>query len=97
FSCGGSSSASAGTSLPQDAGTGHSQPAVDVSFQGNIGPYATAIVRSDDPAALETWLTDNQYYVSPEASQIIQQYVAAGNFFVALRLRSGHGVDEIQP
>jgi len=98
FGCGSSTAASAGVSPPAgDNGMHASGPNIDVSFQGNIGPYETVVVRSDDAAALETWLNDHKYFVSPQASQIIQQYVATQSYFVALRLQSGHGVDEIQP
>ncbi|HEY4183872.1 MAG TPA: DUF2330 domain-containing protein [Polyangia bacterium] len=96
--CGGSSSASSGASHSADAGAvGGAQPTVDVAFRGNVGPYDVAIVKSDDPTALETWLTDNQYFVSPDAATIIDEYVATQNYFVALRLQSGKDVDEIQP
>jgi len=97
FACGGASSSATANpgGGPQDAGKG--PHAVDVAFRGNVGPYETAIVRSDDPQALETWLVDNQYYVSPEASQIITGYVNTGSYFVALRLQQGRDVTEIQP
>ena len=95
--CAASSEATAGGPSVGDGGTRAPGASIDVSFQGNIGPYETVVVRSDDPAALEAWLNDHQYFVSPQASQIIQQYVATQSYFVALRLRSGHGVDEIQP
>ena len=97
FGCGGSSRATAGApSGAVDAG-GSKGPGVDVAFRGNVGPYDSAIVRSDDPAALEAWLIANQYFVSPEASQIIATYVATGSYFVALRLQMGRDVTEIEP
>ena len=97
FGCGGSSSATAGDSKgAADAGV-RTGPAVDVTFQGNIGPYESVVVRSDDATALETWLDAHGYFVSPEASQIIQQYVATQSYFVALRLQANRTVDEIQP
>ena len=98
FGCGGSVSESAGVAPPGGYDGGNaSAPTIDVSFHGNIGPYDTVVVRSDDAGALETWLNENKYFVSPQASQIIQKYVATQSYFVALRLQSGHGVDEIQP
>jgi len=72
-------------------------PTVDVSFHGNVGPFDAAVIRSDNAAALEDWLAEHKYFVTPEASKIIQTYVAKGTFFVALRLQSGHDVNEIQP
>jgi hypothetical protein len=97
FACGASGdSASFVPQGSQDGAVGHT-PTVDVSFQGNIGPYESAVIRSDDAGALETWLVDHGYFVSPEASQIIQQYVATQSYFVALRLRAGQDVTEIKP
>jgi len=98
FGCGAAAEDTAGVNPPRgDDGMHGSAPAIDVSFQGNIGPYETVVVRSDDATALEAWLNEHNYFVSPQASQIIQQYVATQSYFVALRLQSGRGVDEIQP
>jgi hypothetical protein len=96
FACGGSAAESAAPGGTHDGDAGHT-PTVDVSFRGNIGPYESAVIRSDDAGALETWLVDQGYFVSPEASQIIQQYVATRSYFVALRLRAGQDVSEIRP
>src|SRR4051794_6825087 len=72
FGWGGSSEATSGAPSVGDGGTRAPGASIDVSFQGNIGPYETVVVRSDDPAELEAWLNDHQYFVSPQASQIIQ-------------------------
>ncbi|MEP6652991.1 MAG: DUF2330 domain-containing protein [Myxococcales bacterium] len=94
--CMGGSSAAAGASAPGSI-PGPGGPVVDVAFHGNVGPYESAVIRSDDAQALESWLTAHQYFVSPEASQIIKQYVDTGSYFVALRLQMGREVSEIQP
>src|SRR5580765_3683198 len=64
---------SAGFGNVADAGTG---PSVEVIARGSTGPYDYVIVRSEDGATLRTWLTTNNYYVSPEAAQIVDNYVA---------------------
>src|SRR6185436_16112563 len=84
---GGSAESSAGPRGNFDGGQAGSP--VDVSFHGNVGPFDAAVVRSTDATALETWLTEHMYFVTPEASKIIQTYVAKGTYFVALRLQSG--------
>jgi hypothetical protein len=68
-----------------------------VLSRANVGPYDAAVLRSDDPAALRGWLTNNSYFVSDEAAKIIDTYVAEHSFFVALRLQNGRDVKEIQP
>jgi MYXO-CTERM domain-containing protein len=70
---------------------------VEVAFRGNVGPYDSSVVRSDDPAALKTWLTTNGYFVSDASSAIIDDYVAAHSYFVALRLQQGKDTSAIQP
>jgi hypothetical protein len=73
---------------------------VSVAFRGDVGPYDAAVIKStdrNDPKPLLDWLTENKYYVSPEATQLIAQYVLEDKYFVAIRLLSGTGVKEIQP
>lgn len=72
-------------------------PPVNVSFQGAVGPYETAILNSDDADALRTWLIDNGYDVPEEAAALIDPYVAEDNWFVALKLLSESDVGDLQP
>jgi hypothetical protein len=77
--------------------TGTAGPSVQVSFQGAVGPFDAAVIKSDDPTALKTWLTDNGYTVSDAAAALIDTYVRENKFFVALKLLNGVGVNQIQP
>lgn len=53
--CGGSGeSATNGAPKGADAGTAGHAPTVDVSFQGNIGPYESVVLQSDNAGALES-------------------------------------------
>jgi MYXO-CTERM domain-containing protein len=70
---------------------------VQIAFQGAVGPFDSAVVKSDDPTALKTWLTTNGYTVTDGASAIIDQYVREMKYFVALKLLNGMGVSSIQP
>ncbi|HEY7376802.1 MAG TPA: DUF2330 domain-containing protein [Polyangia bacterium] len=70
---------------------------VTVVSQGAVGPFDTAVVKSDDPTALKTWLTSNEYVVTDAASALIDAYVRENKYFVALRLLNGVGVKSIQP
>jgi hypothetical protein len=72
-------------------------PSVEVAFRGNVGPYDSAVIRSDDPTALKTWLMTNGYFVSDQASRVVDDYVAAHSYFVALRLQQGKDTTAIQP
>jgi hypothetical protein len=55
------------------------------------------VIHSTDPEALKQWLRDNMYYVSPEASGLIDVYVAENKYFVALKLLNGQDVQSIRP
>src|SRR5436190_11741063 len=72
-------------------------PSVQVSFQGAVGPFEAAVIKSDDPTALKKWLTDNGYVVTDAASGLIDAYVRENKYFVALKLLNGVGVRQIQP
>jgi len=75
-----------------DAGT-----AVDVLRREVVGPYETVQLKSEDPAALESWLTQNGFNIPDDVKPVIQQYVAEKFNFLALRLRPGEGVQSMRP
>jgi hypothetical protein len=89
FGFGGSRASAAGPSV--DAG------AVAVLQEQVVGPYMTAVVRSEDPAALRTWLRDNGYSVPTAIEPVLDYYVSQRMDFVALRLRMGEGVEQMTP
>jgi MYXO-CTERM domain-containing protein len=84
---------SAGTTGAAGAGGG----GVTVSFQGAVGPFDAAIIKSDDSVALTAWLTTNGYTISDQAAGLIDTYVRENKYFVALKLLNGVGVRSIQP
>jgi hypothetical protein len=98
-----------GYSSPDPGGVGngaptldptHKPPGVDVSFQGAVGPYDAAVIKSTDPndsKPLLDWLAENHYFVSPEGSKLIADYVREDKYFVAIRLTNGVGVNQIAP
>ena len=94
--CGSASGAAAtngGFGDVADAGGG----SVDVIARGSTGPYDYVIVRSEDGATLRTWLTTNNFYVSPDGARLVDEYVAGGFSFVALKLRVGQDTSSIRP
>ena len=60
---GGFATGSAGTTGGGTADTGGAG-GVMVSFQGAVGPFDAAVIKSDDSAMLKKWLTDNGYVIS---------------------------------
>jgi hypothetical protein len=94
----GCGSASSAAGVKDTAGGGPtSDKNVQIISQGNIGPYDYVVVAADDPQTLSDFLTSNGYYVSTDASKIIDEYVAAHDAFVAVRLSSGQDTTAIRP
>jgi MYXO-CTERM domain-containing protein len=85
---GGSTSAGAG---------GGSAGGVTVTAQATVGPYETVQLKSNDPAALKTWLTSHNFSVPPDVQPIIDAYVADHFDFLALKLVPGKGLDSMRP
>ncbi len=81
------------------AGNGYEEdnPLVDVVHQGTVGPYETVTLSTEVPGALNAWLEDHGYNVDDAAQPIIDQYVADGFDFIALRLQPGKGVSQMTP
>lgn len=70
---------------------------VEVVHQGSVGPYETVTLSTMTPGALNTWLTQHGYNVDAASQPIIDQYVAEGFDFIALRLAPGLGVKQMKP
>lgn len=70
---------------------------VTVFHQGVVGPYETATIGSEDPAALIDWLQANGYAVDDSMLPVIDHYVDQHMSFAVLRLRPGADIDRMQP
>jgi hypothetical protein len=72
-------------------------PPVQVLERAPVGPYESVVLRGTSAAELQTWLVDNGYFVPPNAVELMEDYVAAGQVFVALRLLSTSTVASVRP
>jgi hypothetical protein len=70
---------------------------VTVVSHGSAGPYETVILSSDEPGALQAWLTDHDYAIPEDIYPLIDAYVAEGFDFVALRLLPAQGIQQMRP
>jgi len=82
----------AGASDPSD-----DKSAVEVLAQQDVGAYETVTLKSDDPEALYNYLNENGFDQPEESLPLIEHYVQNDMFFVAMKLKSGADVGEIQP
>jgi hypothetical protein len=84
-------------------GSGGSDPisenevAVEVVSHEVVGPYETVQLSATDPQALETWLSSHGYVIPANVQPIVDEYVAEGFDFLAMRLIPGAGVDAMRP
>ncbi len=95
FGCGSFAAQSAG--FEDSDGSGGGNNPVTVVHQGTVGPYETVTLHSTEAGALNTWLTTHNFNVDAAAQPVIDQYVAEGFDFIALRLQPGQGVSQMTP
>ena len=79
------------------APSGVSESKVQVVSQEQVGPYDTAVIRSDDPDALRRWLRDNGYVLPTKLDPLLAPYVAGKYYFVALKLQQDRAAGDLQP
>jgi hypothetical protein len=89
-------------SCPSCAGAGPPRSAqvdegVDVELRAVVGSYEVAVISSEDPEALITWLIDNGYRITSPMRPYIGRYTEEGLKFMALRLTETAEVEDIKP
>ena len=61
-------------------------PAVTVEDQFTIGDYDAVILSAEQSNQLTTWLQQNEYQLTPDATTLLQPYINAGMKFLAVRV-----------
>ena len=74
-----------------------SDSSVNVYREEVVGPYQVAIIGGEDPMAIRDWLSARGFSVPQSVESIIDHYTSQHSDYVALRLRSGEGIDRIAP
>lgn len=95
FGCGASDATSARGDFANEGSSGG--PAVTVVSRGSVGPYATVTLSTDTPGALNTWLETNGFALDPSTQPVVDQYVAEGFDFIALKLLPDKDVQAMKP
>jgi len=84
--------------LPSNAADdGSGRPTVNVYNSTVVGPYQVTTLGGTDPMALRNWLQANGYMVPSAVAPIVDFYVEQRMDFVAVRLRPGAEVTQMQP
>jgi hypothetical protein len=87
---GGAPSSDSGGENPAD-------PDSIVVVQDSIGPYDYAVLRADSQQPMLDWLAENRYFVPTATAEAVTPYIHEGAFFLALKLRKGNEVGDLQP
>ena len=70
---------------------------VQIVAEARVGPYQTAVITAEDPAAVSAWLSANGYNLDALGDALLAPYGEAGFYFVALRLAPDQGIGDLQP
>ena len=70
---------------------------VSVVSSEAVGPYDTVVLQAENADRLVTWLQDEGYAVPDGMEVVLAPYVAAGQYFVALKLQSDKDSGDIAP
>lgn len=83
----------------QDANTAPGEGDEDspLVLQDSVGPYDYAVLLADDKQPMLDWLAANRFYVPAGTDHAVNAYIRPGAYFLALKLRKGNEVGDIQP
>lgn len=68
-----------------------------VFAESTLGPFETVVIGGSSATEIRDWLAAHGYDIPASSIPMLEEYVAGGQRFVALRLRTDASVDEIQP
>lgn len=68
-----------------------------VVIEDSIGPFDFAVLRADSREPMFDWLRDNRYVIPNGTEDAVGPYIHDGAYFLALKLRKGNDVGDIQP
>jgi len=66
-------------------------------LQASVGPYDYAILKADSKQPMLDWLNQNGFFVPAGTDQVVDPYIRTGAYFLALKLRKGNDVGDLQP
>jgi hypothetical protein len=66
-------------------------------LEDSIGPYDYAVLRADAKQPMLDWLNENRYFVPAGTDDAVTAYIRPGAYFLALKLRGGNDVGDLQP
>lgn len=76
-----------------DNSTDPSEPNVSVEAQYIVGEYEIVILSATESDSLFEWLGDNGYQIPGQSVILLQEYIEAGQFFLAAKVSEAAGVE----
>ncbi len=68
-----------------------------VVIQDSIGPYDYVVLDASTKDEMFDWLVENGYFIPTGTEDVVQPYIYSGAYFLALKLRKGNDVGDVQP
>lgn len=62
-----------------------------------VGPYEYAVLNAADKQEMLTWLTTEGFFVPAGTEAVVDPYIRPNAYFLALKLRKGASVGDLQP
>lgn len=66
-------------------------------LEDSIGPYDFAVLKADRRDEMLAWLAENRYFIPTGTEDVVGPYIRPGAYFLALKLRKGNDLADIQP
>ncbi|HKE13501.1 MAG TPA: DUF2330 domain-containing protein [Kofleriaceae bacterium] len=89
--------ASGGDASAGGDGAGEGDGGSPLVVRDTVGPYDYAVLRADSKDPMLEWLDENGFFVPAGTDEAVDPYIREGAFFLALKLRKGSDVGDIQP
>lgn len=84
-----------------DSGNPPSAPPPDpdspLVVRATTGPYDYAVLSARDKQAMLDWLAQERFFVPAGTDTVVDPYINPNSYFLALKLRPGAGVGDLQP
>jgi hypothetical protein len=68
-----------------------------VVVQSSVGPYDYAVLHAEKKDDMLAWLGANHYFIPAGTDAVVGPYIHPGAYFLALKLKSGADVGDLQP
>ncbi len=78
-------------------GGGDGEDGPDILLMQKVGAFEVTVLTADKAQVVVDWLVENDYEQDDESIPILEEYLAEGHVFAAVKLTVGAGVDEIHP